>query len=73
MIYIQRYLTDNNFFHGDISTRNVLLGDNLLVKLTNLGNQKTGDYFEETGRKSFLQCMAPETLMNEEHTTKSDM
>ena len=67
------FLAEHNFVHGDITTRNVLLGNNLLVKLTNFGIQKGGGYFEETGRPEFLQHMAPETIENVEYTNKSDV
>lgn len=70
---LQKYLVDNNITHGDIATRNVLLGNNLLVKLANFGIQREAKYFKETGRAGFLQTMAPEVISAKEYSSWSDV
>lgn len=37
MMIPQKFLTERGFIHRDLSTRNVLIGDRLNVKITNPG------------------------------------
>lgn len=49
------------------------MGRGLLAKLCNFTIGQSGDYFKNTGRDSYLRDLAPETILNGEHSIKSDM
>ncbi len=44
-----KYLADNHFVHRDLATRNILVGQNLIVKISDFGMSRdiyTCDYYK---------------------------
>nr|UEC49171.1 ntrk3 [Hofstenia miamia] len=59
------YLGEKEFYHGDISARNILLSSNLQAKITYIGasmDMYPGDYFYTGGRKLPIRWMSPESI-----------
>ncbi|KAG2781615.1 hypothetical protein PC129_g238 [Phytophthora cactorum] len=52
--------------HGNLKSRNVLLNNDMEVKVTNFGTSSTGT-------KNLTLWMAPEVIRGEKHTTDTDM
>ena len=69
----QAFLAQNGHCHGDLSIRNIVLGDKLITKLTNFGIKRTGHHYSQIGRHDYLQDMAPETVDSNEFSAASDV
>ncbi|XP_078702320.1 CUB and sushi domain-containing protein 3-like isoform X2 [Branchiostoma floridae x Branchiostoma belcheri] len=72
------YISQAGYVHGDLAARNVLVGENLVVKIADFG--LTTDIYErgyqrqDAEQKIPLRWMAPERLMREgRYTSKSDV
>ena len=70
---MQKFLTEHGFIHRDLSTRNVLVGDRLCVKIANPGMYQEGYYYVVTEREHFLQDMAPECIWEKRYSMWSDV
>ena len=59
-----------------MAARNVLLGENKVVKISDVGLMRQTHenvYTLKKGKKIPVKWMAPEALYNSEYTTKSDV
>ncbi|XP_078687821.1 tyrosine-protein kinase SRK3-like [Branchiostoma floridae x Branchiostoma belcheri] len=72
------YISQAGYVHGDLAARNVLVGEDLVVKIADFG--LTTDIYErgyqrqDAEQKIPLRWMAPERLMREgRYTSKSDV
>jgi len=70
---IQRFLTEHGFIHRDLSTRNILVGDRLQVKIGNPGMYQEGYYYVVTEREHFLHEVAPECIWEKRYSMWSDV
>lgn len=69
----QRFLTEHGFIHRDLSTRNILVGDRLQVKIGNPGMYQEGYYYVVTEREHFLHEVAPECIWEKRYSMWSDV
>ena len=69
----QCFLASHGFVHHDLSTRNVMVGPQLQVKIGNPGMLHEGYYCIVTGREHFLHDMAPECLWEKKFSLFSDV
>jgi serine/threonine protein kinase len=70
------YLISMNYVHKDISARNVLIGDNLLVKLTDIAqytDKYTKDYYKLQNKCLPVRWMAPESLLFGRYAADTDV
>ena len=70
------YLEEENYIHRDLAARNILVGDNLICKITDLclAHVINEDVYEaHTGAKSPIKWTAPEAAMYGHFTIKSDV
>lgn len=70
---MQIFLNRHGIIHRDLSTRNVFIGDNFLVKVGNFGMTHEGRYYIITERGHYIQDMAPECIFEEKYSVKSDV
>jgi len=70
---VQRFLTEHGFIHRDLSTRNILVGDRLQVKIGNPGMYQEGYYYVVTEREHFLHEVAPECIWEKRYSMWSDV
>ena len=72
------YLSSKHLVHRDVSARNCLVGENLLVKLADFGlSRDTSDnaknYYKKEGGMVPVKWMAPEALTYGKYTTSNDV
>jgi serine/threonine protein kinase len=67
------FLAGHGFVHHDLSTRNVLVGPRLHVKVGNPGMFHEGYYYIVSEREHFLHDMAPECLWEKRFSLFSDV
>lgn len=67
------FLTDHGFIHRDLSTRTILIGDRMNIKIADTGMTHEGYYYVVTEREHFLQDMAPECLWEKRYSVWSDV
>ena len=72
------YLSKMRFVHRDLAARNCLLDHNLHVKIADFGLSRdvyTNDYYRPEPRKRAIpvKWMAPECLLGDEQSSKSDV
>ncbi|XP_074663017.1 BDNF/NT-3 growth factors receptor-like [Tubulanus polymorphus] len=71
------YLTQQHFVHRDLATRNCLVGDGLLVKISDFGMSRdiyTCDYYKIGGSRMLpVRWMSPESVKYGKFTTESDV
>ena len=70
------YLEEENYIHRDLAARNILLGDNLICKITDLclAHVINEDVYEaHTGAKFPIKWTAPEAAVYGHFTIKSDV
>ncbi|KAJ8035027.1 Deleted in malignant brain tumors 1 protein [Holothuria leucospilota] len=71
------FLASNHLVHRDLAAQNVLLGDNFLCKISDLGLARSvaGDNVYEMKSKTRVpvRWMAPESLLRNIYSTKSDV
>ena len=72
------YLTKQHFTHRDLAARNCLVGENLLVKISDFGLTRdiySTEYYEISGTGKLLpiRWMAPESIIHRKFTTKTDV
>ena len=70
------HLANNRFIHKDIAARNVLLSSSLDVKVSLLGlcrDVYAAEYFHFHQQMIPLRWMAPEAVLEDEFSTKSDV
>ncbi|XP_060568772.1 tyrosine-protein kinase transmembrane receptor Ror-like, partial [Ruditapes philippinarum] len=72
-----RYLTSQHFVHRDLATRNCLVGDGLIVKISDFGMSRdiyTCDYYKIGGSRMLpVRWMSPEAVKWGRFTTDSDI
>ncbi|XP_074645987.1 inactive tyrosine-protein kinase 7-like [Tubulanus polymorphus] len=69
-------LASHRFIHKDLAARNVLLSPNLDLKISNLGlcrDVYAGEYYTLHNNLVPLRWLAPESINDDEYTTKSDV
>ncbi|KAJ7379745.1 Ephrin type-B receptor 1 [Desmophyllum pertusum] len=74
------YLSDMNFIHRDLAARNVLVGENMLCKVSDFGlsreladdDQDTAEYHTQGG-KIPIRWTAPEAIQHRTFSTASDV
>lgn len=70
------YLEDRGYIHMDIAARNVLVGENLICKLTNFhcARKVRGEFYEMPKNEKFpIKWTAPEAFLHSRVSIKSDM
>lgn len=70
------YLEDRGYIHRDIAARNVLVGENLICKLSNFHSARKvhGDFHEVPRNEKFpIKWTAPEAFLHNRVSTKSDV
>ncbi|XP_033728267.1 BDNF/NT-3 growth factors receptor-like isoform X2 [Pecten maximus] len=71
------YLTSQHFVHRDLATRNCLVGDGLVVKISDFGMARdvyTCDYYRIGGSRMLpVRWMSPESVKYGRFTTESDI
>ena len=70
---LQCFLANHGFVHYDLSTRTVLVGPHLHVKIGNTGMNHEGYYYVVSERQHFLHDMAPECLWEKKFSLFSDV
>lgn len=76
VISIQNYVSSTRFFHGDLAARNILVGENLLVKITDFG--LTDDLYQKgytrlSDQRRPIKWYGPESITDKYCTLKTDM
>ncbi len=71
------YLAGRNYVHRDLAARNVLVGDNLLVKISDFGLSRdiySSDYYRVQSKSLLpVRWMPPESILYGKFTTESDV
>lgn len=70
------YLEDRGYVHMDIAARNVLVGENLICKLTNFhsAHKVHGEFYEMPRNEKFpIKWTAPEAFLRSQVSIKSDV
>ena len=70
------YLEEKNYIHRDLAARSILVGDNLICKVADLGMApifEEDTYEAHTGAKFPIKWTAPEAAMYSRFTIKSDV
>ncbi|XP_041373977.1 BDNF/NT-3 growth factors receptor-like [Gigantopelta aegis] len=72
-----KYLTSQHFVHRDLATRNCLVGEGLVVKISDFGMSRdiyTCDYYKIGGSRMLpVRWMSPESVKYGRFTTESDV
>lgn len=72
-----QYLTSQHFVHRDLATRNCLVGEGLVVKISDFGMSRdiyTCDYYKIGGSRMLpVRWMSPEAVKYGKFTTDSDI
>ncbi|CAM4946838.1 unnamed protein product [Rotaria socialis] len=70
------YLSDRNFLHNDLSTKNILLCEHLNVKITNIGRYRQQyqlDYYNITNHLLPIRWMSIESIFSGIYSEMSDV
>ncbi|KAK6180051.1 hypothetical protein SNE40_012270 [Patella caerulea] len=71
------YLASHHFVHRDLAARNVLVGDNLIIKISDFGLSRdiySSDYYRVQSKSLLpVRWMPPESIMYGKFTTDSDV
>ena len=71
------YLSGIDYIHGDLATRNCMIGSRFEVKITDLAATRSGyahDYYRVPNRRPLpVRWMAPESIISYRFTTESDI
>lgn len=71
------YLSSSDYVHGDLATRNCMIGARFDVKITDFAATRVGyahDYYRLPNRRPLpVRWMAPESINNYRFTTESDI
>lgn len=72
-----QYLSGQHFVHRDLATRNCLVGDKLVVKISDFGMSRdiyTCDYYKVSGTRLLpVRWMSPESILYGKFTLESDV
>ena len=74
-LYLQEYLASLNIVHRDLACRNILIGDDKKLKITDFGMSREVEevYVKKTKGRLPLKWMAIECIIAREFTTSSDV
>lgn len=71
------YLAGHHFVHRDIAARNILVGDNLTIKISDFGLSRdvySSDYYRVQGKSLLpVRWMPPESILYGKFTSESDV
>lgn len=71
------YLASHHFVHRDLAARNILVGDNLMVKISDFGLSRdiySSDYYRVQSKSLLpVRWMPPESILYGKFTTDSDV
>jgi hypothetical protein len=70
------YLIKQNFVHKDLACRNIQMGDNLLVKISDIGQYKdkyAKDYYKFQNKLLPVRWMSPESLLFGRYAQDTDI
>ena len=71
---LQEFLSELGIVHRDLACRNVLVGENKVLKISDFGMARENDiYVKTTDGKLPLRWMAIESIVDRVFTTKSDV
>jgi serine/threonine protein kinase len=71
-----KYLSNKGFVHRDLATRNILLNQNFVCKISDFGlsrNLNKSIYYVTSGGKIPLRWTAPEALFHRKYSSSSDV
>ena len=67
-------MSELDIVHRDLACRNVLVGENMVLKISDFGMARKEDiYIKTTDEKLPLRWMAVESIVDRVFTTKSDV
>jgi serine/threonine protein kinase len=70
------YLFEKNFLHNDLSTRNILISENMNIKITNIAQYRRkyhSDYYKLANRLLPVRWMSIESLLSGIYSEMSDV
>ncbi len=70
------YLTEKNFVHNDLSTKNILISEHMDIKISNIARYRPkydSDYYKIANRSLPVRWMAIESLLSGIYTEMSDV
>ena len=70
------YLIKQNFVHKDLAARNIQMGDNLMIKISDIGQYKekyTKDYYKFQNKLLPVRWMSPESLLFGRYAQDTDV
>lgn len=71
---MQEFLSSLSVIHRDLACRNILVGEQKILKISDFGLSREGDiYVKETGGRLPYKWMALESLRDREFTVQSDV
>ena len=74
LVFLQKFLSELGIVHRDLACRNVLVGENKVLKISDFGLARENDiYIKTTDGKLPLRWMAVESIVDRVFTTKSDV
>ncbi|XP_071804887.1 uncharacterized protein [Asterias amurensis] len=69
-----QHIAESGFVHSELSSRNIVLNDDMVAMVTGIGLSKTADIYVETSEVwDPCRCWALESLTNKTFTTMSDV
>ncbi|XP_038056140.1 angiopoietin-1 receptor-like [Patiria miniata] len=68
------HLSKTGLIHRDLAARNILLGEDLVAKISDFGLSREGDIYVQTSKRPVpVRWLAIESLVNQSYTTQSDV
>jgi receptor tyrosine kinase-like orphan receptor 1 len=70
------YLSEKNFLHNDLSTRNIFISENMMIKITNIARDRRKyhlDYYKLANRLFPVRWMSIESLLSGVYSEMSDV